>query len=59
MIYRAFLAPDIIRSIMNGTQPARLNSDLLKKIVPLPLDWEDQRKLLGFKWTIGTAKNSL
>lgn len=49
MIYRAFLAPDIVRSIMNGTQPATLNSDLLKKIVPLPLDWEDQRKLLGFK----------
>jgi site-specific DNA recombinase len=49
MIYRAFLAPDIIRAIMNGTQPATLNSDLLKKVVPLPLDWEDQRKLLGFK----------
>jgi site-specific DNA recombinase len=49
MIYRAFLAPDIVRSIMNGTQPATLNSDLLKKIVPLPLEWEDQRKLLGFK----------
>ena len=49
LIYRAFLAPDIIRAIMNGTQPATLTSDLLKKIVPLPLDWEDQRKLLGFK----------
>lgn len=49
LIYRAFLAPDIIRAIMSGTQPATLTSDLLKKIVPLPLDWEDQRKLLGFK----------
>jgi len=48
LIYRAFLAPDIVRAIMNGTQPATLTSDLLKKIVPLPLDWEDQRKLLGF-----------
>lgn len=48
LIYRAFLAPDIIRSIMNGTQPATLNSDLLKTIVPLPLDWNEQRKLLGF-----------
>ncbi|QWE17153.1 recombinase family protein [Polynucleobacter sp. AP-Nino-20-G2] len=49
LIYRAFLAPDIVRAIMDGTQPATLNSDLLKKIVPLPLDWEKQRKLLGFK----------
>lgn len=48
LIYRAFLAPDIIRSIMNGTQPATLNSYLLKRIVPLPLDWDEQRKLLGF-----------
>lgn len=48
LIYRAFLAPDIIRAIMNGTQPTTLNSDLLKTIVPLPLDWDEQRKLLGF-----------
>ncbi len=48
MMYRAFLAPDIIKAIMNGTQPASLNSDRLKNLVPLPLDWEDQRKLLGF-----------
>ena len=49
MIYRAFLAPDIIRSIMNGTQPVHLTGDFLKKQGPLPLDWEDQRQLLGFK----------
>ncbi|MEN9862476.1 MAG: hypothetical protein RLZZ601_240 [Pseudomonadota bacterium] len=49
IMYRAFLAPDIIRAITNGTQPASLNSDRLKNLVPLPLDWEDQRKLLGFK----------
>ncbi len=48
MIYRAFLAPDIIRSIMNGTQPAHLTGDFLKKQGPLPLDWEEQRQLLGF-----------
>jgi len=49
MIYRAFLAPDIIRSIMSGTQPVHLTGDFLKKQGPLPLDWEDQRQLLGFK----------
>lgn len=48
LIYRAFLAPDILRAIMNGTQPTTLNSDLLKTIVPLPLDWDEQRKLLSF-----------
>ena len=57
LIYRAFLAPDIVRAIMNGAQPAALNSDLLKKIVPLPLDWEDQRRLLGFNQAIGAGKN--
>ena len=49
MIHRAFLAPDIIRSIMNGTQPIHVTGDFLKKNTPLPLDWDDQRKLLGFK----------
>ena len=49
MIYRAFLAPDIIRSVMNGTQPVHLTGDFLKKQGSLPLDWEDQRQLLGFK----------
>ena len=49
MIYRAFLAPDIIRSIMSGTQPVHLTGDFLKKQGPLPLDWEEQRQLLGFK----------
>jgi len=49
MIHRAFLAPDIIRAIMNGTQPIHLTGDYLKRHAPLPLDWEDQRKLLGFK----------
>lgn len=59
LIYRAFLAPDIVRSIMNGTHPATLNSDLLKKIVPLPLDWDEQRKLLGLNQAIGAGKNPL
>lgn len=49
MIHRAFLAPDIIRAIMNGAQPIYLTGDYLKRHTPLPLDWEDQRKLLGFK----------
>lgn len=45
-IYRAFLAPDIIRAIMNGTQPAHLTIDFIKRHSPLPLDWNEQCKLL-------------
>ena len=42
----AFLAPDITESILAGTQPVDLKSaDLLKN---LPLDWSDQRRVLGF-----------
>ena len=42
----AFLAPDITESILAGTQPVDLKSaDLLKN---LPLEWTDQRRLLGF-----------
>lgn len=49
MIHRAFLAPDIIRSIMSGIQPNHLTGDFLKKHTPLPLSWEDQRRLLGIE----------
>ncbi len=48
-IYRSFLAPDIIRAIMNGTQPAHINIDFIKRHSPLPLDWHEQRRLLGFE----------
>ncbi|HBK43064.1 MULTISPECIES: recombinase family protein [unclassified Polynucleobacter] len=49
IINRAFLAPDIVRLILNGTQPATLTSDSLKRMLPLPLDWEEQRNVLGIK----------
>lgn len=48
IIYRAFLAPDIVRAILEGRQPASLTLESLKKYQPLPIDWDDQRKLLGF-----------
>ena len=49
MIYRSFLAPDIVRSVMDGTQPAHLTSETLKQCLPLPIDWNEQRVLLGFE----------
>jgi len=56
-LYRIFLAPDIIRAIMNGTQPIHQTGDSLKKHTRLPLDLEDQRKLLVFKQACWLAQN--
>ncbi len=42
----AFLAPDIIKVIIRGQVPADLSLDRLK--AGFPLDWDEQRKVLGF-----------
>lgn len=42
----AFLAPDIVETIMDGTQPPALTPERLKKACPLPASWEEQRALL-------------
>jgi hypothetical protein len=42
-----YLAPDIVTSILDGTQPPALKDDLLLK-TNLPTDWAIQRRLLGF-----------
>jgi len=47
----AFLAPDIVASVLAGTQPVHLTTELLTKRVELPLDWEAQRLLLGVDGT--------
>mgnify|MGYP001288021764 CR=1 FL=1 len=43
----AFLAPDIQRAILHGRQPLHLNLEAFKK-VDIPLEWSEQRKVLGF-----------
>ena len=43
----AFLAPEITRSITTGRQPADLNTEKLLKQMDLPLDWVEQKRLLG------------
>ena len=48
LIPLAFLAPDIVASILSGTQPVELTAEVLTKRVELPLDWADQRAQLGF-----------
>ena len=47
LIELSCLAPDIISAIVNGTQPANLDSKALMS-THLPVTWTDQRKMLGF-----------
>ncbi len=42
----AFLAPDIVRAIVDGRQPVGLTSSYLLHH-PLPDDWEKQRTLVA------------
>ncbi len=44
----AFLAPDIVTAILTGEQPVDLTPQKLKRLKDLPLDWQDQRHVLGF-----------
>jgi site-specific DNA recombinase len=45
----AFLAPDIVEAITQGTQPADLNATKLVRRVDLALDWSAQKRQLGFE----------
>ena len=44
----AFLAPDIVATILTGTQPVELTTEVLLRRTDLPLAWAEQRALLGF-----------
>jgi site-specific DNA recombinase len=46
----AFLAPDIVRAILEGRHPRDLTPHQLKRAA-LPVRWADQRRLLGFPAT--------
>jgi site-specific DNA recombinase len=41
------LSPDIVRAILEGRQPIGLSNTALLT-TPLPLDWQEQKSLLGF-----------
>jgi hypothetical protein len=43
----AFLAPDIVSSVLAGTQPVQLTTEALTKEIDIPLGWDTQRSLLG------------
>lgn len=44
----AFLAPDIVDTIITGHHPVDLTAEKLVKHINLPLDWNEQRRVLGF-----------
>ncbi len=46
LIPLAFLAPDIVRSICQGSQPLGLTAEVLKLTAQLPVDWQSQRQIL-------------
>ena len=48
IIRLAFLAPDIVKAVLEGRQPIELTPRRLMRIGELPLEWHSQRRLLGF-----------
>jgi site-specific DNA recombinase len=48
LIRLTFLAPDITAAILAGKQPADLSATKLMADTRLPLDWRQQRVVLGF-----------
>ena len=45
-----WLAPDIIIAIINGKNPPQLTAKKLMRLTAhIPVDWTEQRKLLGFQ----------
>jgi len=47
----AFLAPDIRKAILDGTQPTGMTPSTLLRLDALPFDWRAQRSALGFPAT--------
>jgi site-specific DNA recombinase len=44
----AFPTLNVVSLVLAGTQPVHLTTEMLMKRTDLPLDWEEQRALLGF-----------
>jgi site-specific DNA recombinase len=43
----AFLAPDIIESIVEGRQPSDMTAEGLTRHIALPIEWRSQRAMLN------------
>jgi site-specific DNA recombinase len=46
-VYLAFLAPDIVERLVRGDHPEWLGVRRLLAMVPLPMEWLEQRQVLG------------
>jgi len=44
----AFLSTDMIEAILAGEQPIDINTETFKLAYPLPIGWEEQRRVLGY-----------
>ncbi len=44
----AFLSTDMIEAILAGEQPIDINTEAFKVAYPLPIGWEEQRRVLGY-----------
>jgi hypothetical protein len=44
----AFLAPKIVDAIATGAHPIELTAKRLIRKIELPLEWDDQERVLGF-----------
>lgn len=49
LVRLAFLAPDIVTAILEGRQPVTLTANKLMADTRLPIDWAEQRRVLGFE----------
>ena len=47
LIRLAFLAPDIVESVVEGRQPTTLTAEALTRRIELPLSWSAQRTALN------------
>jgi site-specific DNA recombinase len=49
LIRLAFLAPDIVESIVEGRQPTSLTVEALTRHIEMPLEWRSQRAVLNMQ----------
>ena len=49
LIRLAFLAPNIVESILEGRQPASLTAEALTRHIEIPLEWCSQERVLNLQ----------
>ena len=49
LIRLAFLAPDIVESIVEGRQPTSLTAEAVTRHIEIPLEWHSQRTMLNIE----------